>query len=276
MEIITRDQWGALPATRETADPAPEGGYAILEVHHTVTDERGGLAQTARAIQRDHQARGTVRPWFDIFYHGMVSVSGQGLEGREWRWSHGSQLDSLVVAAVGDFENGAVPPALMAGLADMAAAFIAAGALVADYTVDWHRARADRTPDPRDASACPGVHLIAELEHLPGGQFPRPQIEDNPGGVPARWDTPWALTQPSGAPVVDFLHTPVAAFVLDATGAVYAEPATAYRGGANNPVDNPGGNRFSRMRPPTPAERAAGHLYVLVNEHGDTFHYPKV
>ena len=93
MKIITRDEWGARPATGFIPTvPARERTQFV--VHHSA----GPATQTVLAIQRYHQG---VRGWYDIGYNFLVrGTTGEIYEGRGWN-KLGAHVEDHNTPAIG-------------------------------------------------------------------------------------------------------------------------------------------------------------------------------
>jgi len=100
MRVITRAEWGALPARSTTR--LNDASVNLFVLHHTTGKFRG--ARTVRDIQKFHQ--GPTRKWADIGYNFLVAPDGAVYEGRGWgfRGAHarGHNHESIGVAYIGD------------------------------------------------------------------------------------------------------------------------------------------------------------------------------
>ena len=100
MNIVSREQWGAKPATSRSKLVA--GRVTTLVLHHTTGSYAG--PQTVRNIQTFHQ--GPSRKWADIAYSFLVAPDGTIFEGRGWdtqgAHARGHNATSIGVAYIGD------------------------------------------------------------------------------------------------------------------------------------------------------------------------------
>ena len=171
MAIVSREDWGALPANIDGSvegryDPlANPGGYLVYDkpltvalkdliVHHTAT----GFEATPADIQRLHmQDRG----YADVGYHFMIGADGTIYAGRalEARGAHtgGRNTGSIGVSLFGNFED--VTPTI----AQIDSLWRLASALVHDYWLDHLGGHRDYQPG---ATVCPGANLWPRLPDL--------------------------------------------------------------------------------------------------------------
>ena len=100
MNIVSRKEWGAKPATSRSKLVA--GRVTTLVLHHTTGSYAG--PQTVRNIQKFHQ--GPSRKWADIAYSFLVAPDGTIFEGRGWdtqgAHARGHNATSIGVAYIGD------------------------------------------------------------------------------------------------------------------------------------------------------------------------------
>ena len=100
MRIVSRAEWGAVPA-RSTTSLNPARVHLFV-LHHTTGSYRG--QKTVQQIQAFHQ--GPERRWADIGYNFLVAPDGMVYEGRGWGFSgahaRGKNSESIGVAFIGD------------------------------------------------------------------------------------------------------------------------------------------------------------------------------
>ena len=104
--IVTREQWGAAPATCEwDAAPALKGGV----VHHTVNaNDYATVDQAMQAIRNDQAFHQEGNGWCDIGYNFLVDKWGNIYEGAD-----GSLESALIGAHTGGFNTGTVGVAMV-------------------------------------------------------------------------------------------------------------------------------------------------------------------
>lgn len=149
------------PATRITEhpnNPAPQ-----VFIHHTA----GAAAPTIgraltqwREVQAYHMDN---RGWTDIAYTKGVAQSGDSLQGRGWERQGGAtgppyDSTSHSICAIGNFEEEHPTPNLLEGIARLIRNGIDKGYLSSNVAVRAHKDAA--------ATACPGRHLVAELDRI--------------------------------------------------------------------------------------------------------------
>jgi hypothetical protein len=117
MNIVDREDWGALPAKTRSPFKGFVNGFVV---HHTTGQHLGRTDSAAwvRAIQRYHMSKG----WADIGYHFLVDQFGQVFEGRGWdvTGAHAANRngDTIGVAFLGD-GSGQVPYAVFRALEEL-------------------------------------------------------------------------------------------------------------------------------------------------------------
>lgn len=152
MNIVTRDEWGALPAKKRNPFSQFVDGFVV---HHTTGQHLGRDDSPAwvRAIQRYHMSKG----WSDIGYHFLVDQFGNVFEGRGWgvtgAHASGRNGDTIGVAFLGD-GSGQVPDVVFKTLEDVYEA--ACEKYGTDLTLMGHR--------DVGTTACPGDRLYAWVE----------------------------------------------------------------------------------------------------------------
>ncbi|MER7708298.1 peptidoglycan recognition protein [Kitasatospora sp. NPDC097605] len=126
--IVTRAGWGADESLRE-----PGFGYTgpvrAVFVHHTATATAYACTEAPRVIRAIHQYHVRGNGWRDIGYNFLVDRCGTVYEGRAGgadlpvHGAHtlGFNTDSAGVAAIGGYVEDPPPPALLTGLARVAA-----------------------------------------------------------------------------------------------------------------------------------------------------------
>ena len=164
MKLLTREQWGALPATRSSTIQLP---VPRLWLHHTASTDRGVLS--VRSAQRYHLSRG----WNDIGYSWLYSPKwrtfyegrGAGVAGAHTK---GDNFRSHALCVIGNYEVSTLPWTAIDDLAEFLA---------------WHAkfGPSQFTGGHRDApgasTSCPGRNLYKLL----------PTINRNP--APPKGDT---------------------------------------------------------------------------------------
>lgn len=261
METLTRLEWGAAPTRSSSTDPAPEP-FEVLELHHTgvIAHYLMALAAVLRSVQRFHLARG----WFDIFYHFLIDRHGRIGEGRSTAWSHGRQLDALVVCFPGNYDEADPTPDQKAALAELAAHLVASGVLAETFVT---RAHSDRA-----ATACPGSKWQAWLETRSPGWW-KMAVPVTAETVLPRWTEPWGYAN-TGEPFVDRLIYPSGVLLLAADGALYGLGKAEHHG-APNGTDYWGDRQASRIHHANPTEARRGRKYTIVSSEGDEYGYPE-
>ena len=162
MELITRSEWGARPATnrRTIATPVKE-----LWLHHSASPDTG--VRAVRAIQRFHQVN---RGWADIGYSFLYSPAerkfyegrGVGVQGAH---TAGHNTTSHGLCVLGNYDRAGVTDSIIEDLQ----AFLR-----------WHSEFGPSRftgghKDARNArTACPGRNLDANLRAI-NGLVPVPQ-----------------------------------------------------------------------------------------------------
>ena len=153
--LLPRQAWGARPAL-----PGGRPHQAVrFGLHHSAGPwaDSAGAPALLRAIQRVHMEE---RGWPDIAYHAFVDGQGQAWEGRDLGLcgDTATAYDPegwLLVCALGNFEERALPPAQLEGLARLLAALHRAHAIPLEG-MSPHRALA--------TTLCPGAALLAHLD----------------------------------------------------------------------------------------------------------------
>lgn len=122
-EIVTRAQWGANEGYRFNSvgvlwRPQYEPVHHIL-VHHTATPSDGDIPTAVRSIYYFHAV---IQGWGDIGYNYLVGPDGRIYEGRyggenvvgghSYEYAYGSSG----ISVIGNYQEGGVPDAAMAGL----------------------------------------------------------------------------------------------------------------------------------------------------------------
>ena len=156
MNLITRAQWGARPATRWAAlsTPVPE-----VWVHHGAGSSADPVAQW-RNYQRFHM---DANGWSDIAYNYGIGLGGEVLEGRGADRKGGGTGDpedsrSYSVCFVGNFEIERPTKAALDACAELLRWLIAEGKLRPDFTIHGDR--------DTNQTACPGRHLYERLSDI--------------------------------------------------------------------------------------------------------------
>lgn len=100
MNVVSREQWGAKPATGSTR--LNPNRVTMFVLHHTTGTYAGPV--TVRNIQSFHQ--GKARKWADVAYNFLVAPDGIIFEGRGWTTTgahaRGQNSTSIGVAYIGD------------------------------------------------------------------------------------------------------------------------------------------------------------------------------
>ena len=232
-----------------------------------------------RSVQNNHTRD---RRWFDGFYHYVIHRTGVVGEMRDLRWSHGSQLDSCVVAFQGDYqsaeEDGSESHDTLTFAQKAAAVELAEWLWNQPGIINAESAAARRRRGHRErpgaSSACPGDQVIDFL-HDDEWWEPKPrQILDR--GYPQPWGTGAA-----GSDIVDSIADPdgKGAYLLTESGHIHAIPSR-HKGGPQH-HGAPGGMDYwtddpdrvaAQLRPARPDE--PGKVYVVLSEAGEPYHYP--
>ena len=156
MNVVTREQWGALPPkSRRPLQPARVVSFFL---HHAAGTYPSGV-EAMRRIQRQHQG---VNGWADYAYSFGVWDDGQIYEGRGWGaqggHTRGHNTTGVAVCYMGDGRN-PVPKAALDAILTVAA------------DADRHFGRPLNRQAHRDVGAtqCPGDVLYAwwELNKAP-------------------------------------------------------------------------------------------------------------
>ncbi len=153
MDLIRRDAWGAAPPRgKPIAIPSP---VKDLYLHHSAGADNG--LQTVQAIQRFHQES---RGWADIAYTWLYSPRDRAwFEGRgpavAGAHTRNHNRTSHAVCVLGNFEVSIPPPHVAIDLAAWARWH------GGTWGPDFYRGHRDV-----GATACPGKHLYALIDHI--------------------------------------------------------------------------------------------------------------
>lgn len=159
--ILPRSAWSARPAKRrhQIDTPTPE-----LWLHHSAGALDAGdndlWADDVAGIQRYHQ---DVRRWTDIAYSFLVDESGQVWEGRgpgiAGGHTKGRNTVSHGICVIGNYDQAQPSDELLESLAQLVAHGLLAGWWATGITGGHREA-------PGAATACPGHHLMAEVDAI--------------------------------------------------------------------------------------------------------------
>lgn len=155
-EILTRADWGALPATKRYEPMIPER----ISVHHTEAPQpmsRDGAISELQAIQRFHQHG---RGWIDIAYQFLIDGSGRIWEGRPLTLvgAHVKEKNdgNVGIAIMGDFSPGREKPSA----AQLKSLIALTRWLSETYSIPAERILGHRD---QEQTSCPGKTLYAHL-----------------------------------------------------------------------------------------------------------------
>jgi hypothetical protein len=168
--LVTRAQWGALPAAGEMR---PHEIHSIT-IHHTAgrRNTEKELAQKMRDLQAFSQCACTLgdgrikAPWADIPYHFYVDHEGAVAAARDPRFAGDTNTaydpaGHLLIVLEGNFEEEEPTPAQIVTLRRLVYGFRARYG-VPPERIDGHR---DHAP-----TLCPGKHLYELIPELRGGE----------------------------------------------------------------------------------------------------------
>lgn len=252
----------------------PLGPTTRSVIHHTASNEpvRGPdqpdgswllqVVKALRALEHGEMRRGD--GLIGLAYHRLYLPDGTSIEGRPINAQGGATLGyngtSRAYCFIGDFssrKDKPTPAALEACAEDLAA----------DTRAGWLRPGGHPTHGHRDlvATACPGGELYSWLPWLRGRVTQLLTV----GKVAPMYNPPHQLE-----PVVADLACPTGgAWLLAASGAVYAYGGAPYFGGTNG---RPwfAGRQAARLELPTVDEAAAGKRYVVIAGSGERYALP--
>jgi hypothetical protein len=153
LTALCREAWGAAPAAAGRPHQIQQ-----ITVHHSAGLLTNNRAVPARLLgyQRNHQQRG----WVDLAYHWIVDAEGNLYEGRSTDYAGDTATDydpagHFLALCDGNFEEQALPPAQLDGLARLLAWAVQRYGLGVEL-ISGHRDHA--------ATACPGAALYDTLQ----------------------------------------------------------------------------------------------------------------
>lgn len=247
MRIVSRQEWGARPPKKVTPFRWPA---AELYVHHLATEGWHGPAGM-RACQRFHQ---DTRGWRDIAYTFLVDQDGTIYEGTGphvvGTHTKGRNSRAMAICAMGNYEARQPPQALIQSIAWLAAHGRDEGW--------WGDITGGHRDAPGATTACPGKHLYAAVPAIRSlakqGAEPEPKVKP-------MYSPPVILE-----PIVGSCPAPVGAWLVAASGAVYAFGGAPFYGGPNG--EGYWGNRKAARIDPT-----GKGGYVITATSGEVYSY---
>lgn len=156
MRYVTRSQWGARKPVSITrmARPVP-----TVYIHHSATPLMAPGAGTMRSIQQQHI---DVQGWADIAYQECVDYHGDVYEARgfdvQGGATKGQNAVSLAICALGNYDNTAVPSAVIQSIVTRIVAAAQEGRLSVGFQIKGHK--------DAYATACPGRYLYERLPEI--------------------------------------------------------------------------------------------------------------
>ncbi|XP_068086834.1 peptidoglycan-recognition protein LB [Anabrus simplex] len=141
LEIVTREQWAALPP-KETDPLTVPVPYVVI--HHTHSPKYSSSSEQCeedmRKIQLFHQY---VRNWSDIGYNFCIGGDGRAYEGRGWTilGAHAYHYNkkSIGIAFIGDYSTEVPTPIMMSVGQELIACGVQKGMISPDYKLLGHR-----------------------------------------------------------------------------------------------------------------------------------------
>ncbi len=164
--IVTRAQWGSVPASAENARKQTIG---YITLHHGGVEFARGrdMGQYLRDLQAWSRRE---KKWIDVPYHYLIDLDGKVYEGRpiEYAGDTNTEYDPAghaLIEVVGNYEEIEPSPAQLQAVADTMAM------LAARYRVSTANIRGHR--DYSKQTVCPGRNLY---RYLQSGYF-REQVD---------------------------------------------------------------------------------------------------
>ncbi|XP_065337954.1 peptidoglycan-recognition protein SC2-like [Cloeon dipterum] len=150
--IITRDGWGARPATRRTNLRRP---VPFVLIHHSAGNNCDNLSKctsTVRNIQAYHMDS---RRWSDIGYNFLIGGDGSVFEGRGWtrQGSHEPKYNAngLGICFLGNFQGEAPTAAAIESAKRLIDCGVSTNMISNNYKLIGHR--------QAKSTECPGNNL---------------------------------------------------------------------------------------------------------------------
>ncbi|XP_063705326.1 peptidoglycan-recognition protein SC2-like [Culicoides brevitarsis] len=158
--IVTRTEWGAIPASSTNLPTRPAPWYVIHHTAGTSCSTKTTCSAEMRAIQHLHI---NTNGWADIGYNFLIGGDGLVYEGRGWgkQGAHapGYNDKSVGISFMGTFTSGLPTSAALQAAKDLISCGVTLGHVAKSYSLIGHRQAV--------ATECPGNKLFDEIKTWP-------------------------------------------------------------------------------------------------------------
>lgn len=157
VKIISKAEWGAKPATRNTT--LPNGLYYAV-IHHTAGDNCFTKATCILEIQGIQNYHQNILGWDDIGYNFLIGGDGNIYEGRGWNVLGAHALNwnskSIGICLMGNYNNDQPTEDQIKAAKEILAEAVSRGQITSNYILKGHR--------QVGATECPGNNLFNEIK----------------------------------------------------------------------------------------------------------------